>query len=217
MSGSGPLDELRERYLRAQLTGDRREAVRVLVEDGLARGASVVDLQSQVIQAAQEELGRLWELHLVTVAQEHVATAVARQALSALFERAPVPPRHGKKIAIACVEGELHELPARLVADYLELDGFDVLFLGDNVPQDELAAMVRDEAPDLVGLSVTMTYHMPALRDAVARLRVITDAPILAGGRALELSSPAAVLGVEVPGKRHGEVIEAARRLAGLA
>jgi methanogenic corrinoid protein MtbC1 len=213
---SGPLDEVRERFLRAQLTGDRREAVRALVEDGLARGASVLDLQAQVIQPAQEEIGRLWQLNLVTVAQEHVATAVARQALSALFERAPVPPRHGKKIAIACVEGELHELPARLVADYLELDGFEVIYLGENVPQGDLAAMVRDQAPDLVGLSVTMSDHMPALRDAVARLRVITDAPILAGGRALELSGSVAGLGVEVPGKRHGELIEAARRLAGI-
>lgn len=56
----GALDALRERYLRAQLAGDRREAVRILIEEGLAQGASVTDLQAQVIGAAQSEIGRLW-------------------------------------------------------------------------------------------------------------------------------------------------------------
>jgi methanogenic corrinoid protein MtbC1 len=211
-------DELRERYLRAQLVGDRREAVRVVIEEGLGRGVPVIELQRQVIQAAQDELGRLWQLNLVTVAQEHMATAISQLALAALFERSPPRTSHGKKIAIACVEGELHDLPARLVADYLELDGFEVRYLGANVPLDDLGASIRDEAPDVIGLSVTMCFNMPALRDAVSRLRVITDAPIVGGGRAIELApGPAKALGVEVIGKRPDELLPAARRIAGVA
>ncbi len=209
------LDELRERYLRAQLAGDRREAVRLVLEDGVDRGSSIVELQCHVIQAAQDEIGRLWQLNLVTIAQEHMATAISQLALSALFEHAPARRSHGKKIAIACVEGELHDLPARLVADYLELDGFDVRFFGANVPQDELGAMIRDEQPDVIGLSVTMSFNMPALREAIARLRVVTTAPIVVGGHAVELSRQAAdALGVELAGKQPEELLAAVRRLA---
>jgi methanogenic corrinoid protein MtbC1 len=213
-----PLEELRERYLRAQLAGDRREAVRIILEEGVDRGNSVVELQSHVIQAAQNEIGRLWQLNLVTIAQEHMATAISQLALSALFEHAPVGKSHGKKIAIACVEGEQHDLPARLVADYLELDGFEVRYFGANVPQDELGAMIREEQPDIIGLSVTMSFNMPALREAIARLRVVTAAPIIVGGHAIELSRQAAeALGVELAGKRPAELLATVRRLAGVA
>ncbi|HWO21550.1 MAG TPA: cobalamin-dependent protein [Kofleriaceae bacterium] len=213
-----PTGELRERYLRAQLAGDRREAVRLVLEEGVDRGASVVELQSDVIQAAQDEIGRLWQLNLVTIAQEHMATAISQLALSALFQHAPARKAHGKKIAIACVEGEQHDLPARLVADYLELDGFEVRYFGANVPQDELGAMIRDESPDVIGLSVTMSFNMPALREAISRLRTITTAPILVGGHAVELSrQAAAALGVELAGKRPDELCAAVRRLAGVA
>jgi MerR family transcriptional regulator, light-induced transcriptional regulator len=213
----GALDALRERYLRAQLAGDRREAVRTLIEEGLAQGASVTDLQAQVIGAAQSEIGRLWQLNLVTIAQEHMASAISQLALSALFQHAAPRPAHGKKIAVACVEGEQHDLPARLVADYLELDGFEVRYLGANVPHDDLAATIRDESPDVIGLSVTMSFNMPALREAIARLRVVTTAPIFAGGHAIDLSPPAAqALGVELAGKGPGDLIAVARRLAGV-
>ena len=211
------LHALRERYLRAQLSGDRREAVRLVVEDGLGGGVSVREVQSGVIRAAQDEIGRLWQLNLVTIAQEHMATAISQLALAALFERAPVPPPRGKKIVIACVEGEHHDLPARLVAAYRELVGFEVRYLGANVPQDDLAAAIRDEAPDVIGLSVTMSFNMPALRQTISRLRVVTTAPILVGGQAIELSRPAAAaLGVETASGQPEELLAAARRLAGV-
>lgn len=214
---TGNLDDLRERYLRAQLAGDRREAVRVVIESGFERGASVRELQAHVVQAAQNEIGRLWQLNQVTIAQEHMATAISQLALAALFERAPGGKPYGKTIAIACVEGELHDMPARLVADYLELDGFDVRYLGANVPQDHLVSMIRAEVPDVIGLSVTMSFNMPALREAVPRLRAVTSAPIFVGGHAIDLSRTTAVaLGVEIVGNLPDELLATARRLAGI-
>ncbi len=58
------LDELTRSYLAAQLAGDRREAVRLLMEEGIGRGNSVIDLHLRVIQEAQREIGRLWEAEL---------------------------------------------------------------------------------------------------------------------------------------------------------
>ena len=210
--------DLKEQYLRAQLAGDRREAVRLVVEEGLAkRGASVVELQSHVIGAAQDEIGRLWQMNLVTIAQEHMATAISHLSLAALFERAKVAKPVDKKLVIACVEGELHDLPARLVSDLLEIHGFDVRFLGANVPHDDLAAMVREERPALIGLSVTMSFNIPSLREAVSRVRVITDAPIFVGGHALSWSPNIETeLGLHPAGTTPDEVLATARRLTGL-
>lgn len=211
------LAELRERYLRAQLAGDRSEAVRVLVEDGLTAGASVGELQHAVVAAAQQEIGRLWQLNLVTVAQEHMATAISQLALAALFERAPVGAALGKRVVIACVEGELHDLPARLASDALELAGFDVQFLGANIAVADLVAHVREERPALLGLSVTMSFHLPALRRAVEAVRSLSDVPIFVGGHALTWSPTLGrELGVAVVAGADESVVGTALRLTGM-
>jgi methanogenic corrinoid protein MtbC1 len=211
------LDELRDRYLRAQLAGDRREAVRLVVEDGLGRGARVLDLQAQVIQAAQHEIGRLWQQNRVTIAQEHMASAISQLSLAALFERATPARPLGKKLVLACVEGELHDLPARMVADFLELEGFDVRYLGADVPHDDLIALVGAERPDLIGLSVTMSFNVPSLRTAVARVRQVTERPIFIGGHATQWAAGlAGELAVASAGTTPAEVVATARRLVGL-
>jgi MerR family transcriptional regulator, light-induced transcriptional regulator len=163
------LTALRERYLAAVLRGDRHEAPRIVVEDGLATGATVLELSEQIIQASQREIGRLWQENVISIAQEHMATAIANVALAQLFARAKPAPRNGKRILVACVEGEQHEFPARLVADALDLSGFDVRFIGANIPTDTLLDMIAFDPPDLVALSATMSFHGPAMRATVAR------------------------------------------------
>jgi len=180
-------EELWLRYLRAQLAGNRKEALRLVIEEGLRRGLSVQTLQTEVVQRAQREIGRLWQENRIGIAQEHMATAISQVVMSRLFEEAPLAPNLGKKVLIACVEGELHEFPARMVSDFLELAGFDVRYLGASVPTDSLIALVAAEKPDLLALSVTMSFNATSLRNAVERVRKEfgSELPILVGGHAV--------------------------------
>jgi MerR family transcriptional regulator, light-induced transcriptional regulator len=173
------------RYLAVQLAGDRREALRLLVDEGLLRGIPVQDIHLKIIQPAQYEIGRLWQENLISVAQEHLATAISQLALSYLYRHLPRDPSNGKAVMLACVEGELHEVGARVASDFLEMAGFDVRFLGANVPTSHLVRMVREQPPDLLALSVTMTYHLPALRAALDEVRAAAPRlPIAVGGLA---------------------------------
>jgi methanogenic corrinoid protein MtbC1 len=211
------IDALRVRFMAAQLSGNRREAVRLVVEDGLARGIAVTDLQRHVVQAAQTQIGMMWQRNEVSIAQEHMATAISQLTLAALFERSRSSVPLGKKLVIACVQGELHDLPARLVADFLDLAGFEVRYLGASVPHDDLVATVRREVPDAVGLSVTMSFNVPAARMAVARLRELGTTPIFLGGHATEWSRGLATdLGVATASADPAALIETARSLTGL-
>lgn len=211
------IEQLRERFITAQLAGDRREAVRLVVDDGLHQGAPIDALQDLVIGAAQRELGEKWERREITVAQEHMATAIAQLTLAALFERAPTSPRLGKKLLIACVEGELHDVPARLVADVLDLAGFDTRYLGASVPHTQLVGAALAERPDAIGLSVTTSSNLSALRTAVARLRDAGAPPVFIGGLALDLA-PGEREAVGVPAGRGSpaELVATARRVTGL-
>lgn len=188
MGDAPAIERLRERFLQAQLSGDRRAALRLITDEGLDAGLPATTLQLDVIQQAQREIGRLWQENTVTIAQEHLATAIANLALAQLYDRAPHAPRNGRKVVVACVEGEWHDLPARLVADALDMAGFDVHFLGANVPTDSLIALVAAQRPDLVALSVTMAFNAAALRATAERLRaeVQPPVPIAVGGGACD-------------------------------
>jgi methanogenic corrinoid protein MtbC1 len=205
-------------FLAAQLAGDRQAALRVLVEEGLGRGLSLPDLHLKVIQPAQYEIGRLWQENRITVAREHLATAIAQLGLAHLYRHLPRDPPNGRKVLLACVEGELHEVGARMASDFLEMAGFDVTFLGANVPTDSLVRMVGELRPDLVALSVSITYHLPALRGAVAALREATPKlPILVGGGAFTWGLPVEQeLEVAFIGKDARELVAAACRLTGV-
>lgn len=216
------IELLRRRYLDALLAGDRRQAVRLVLEEGLDRGLSVQDVQLGVVQEAQREIGRLWQENKISIAEEHMATAISQVVLAYAYQRAEPPAPRGRKIVVACVEGELHDFPARLVADALELDGFDVKYLGANVPTDSLLGVIERERPDLVALSVTMSFHVAALREAVSRIRAAVGGglPIAIGGHACQWSPGLGEqLGVLALGENAAEVVNACRAalLAGAA
>jgi methanogenic corrinoid protein MtbC1 len=91
----------------------------------------------------------------------------------------------------ACVPDEHHEFPARLLADALEVAGYDVRFLGADVPLDSLRHSIDTERPDVVALSITMQFHLPALRETVIALRAMKkQGMLIAIGGGLFESSP---------------------------
>jgi MerR family transcriptional regulator, light-induced transcriptional regulator len=210
------LTALRDRYLTAQLAGDRREAIRLLMEDGIRKGLSIRELQLTIIQEAQREIGRMWQENRISVAQEHMATAISIMALAHLYDQAERDRANGKKVVVACVDGELHDFPARLVADALDLAGFDVRFLGASVPIDSLLRLLIAERPDVLALSTTMTFNIPNLRKSVHAVRSAhPELPILVGGGALG-QDLIAELGVAGSGKDAEETLTTVRKLAGV-
>jgi methanogenic corrinoid protein MtbC1 len=212
------LGSLATRFLEAQLASNHRECVR-LVDEALAKGALVQDLHLKVIQPCQLEIGRLWEQNRISVAQEHLATAISQLAIAHMYRHLERGPGNGKLVVVACVEGEQHDLGARMGSDFLEMAGFEVRFLGANVPTESLVSMVAQKRPDLVVLSVSLETHRPAFRAVVGVLRAKCgpSLPILAGGRAFAgngaLNLPE---GVVVVGGDAVEMVKTARRLVGL-
>lgn len=171
-------------YLDAQLAGDRRAALELVVDRGLAAGESVPTMQLDVVQPAQREIGRLWQENRITVAQEHVATAISQLVLSHLYPRLPRPAAIGRIALVACVEGEHHDVGARMGADFFEMAGFDVRYLGADVPTRSLLEMIDAVRPDVLGLSVAMSFNVPSLERTVDAVRLSHGSrlPIVVGG-----------------------------------
>jgi methanogenic corrinoid protein MtbC1 len=180
-------DEARDRYLAAIRAGSRREALGV-VDVALAGGMDARTLYLHVFQPAMHEIGRLWQENRITVADEHLATAITQLAMSRLYEelfgdRVDA----GPLLVAACAEHERHELGLRMICDLLELDGWDTVFLGASVPVEDLVEMVKERRPEVVALSASITPHLARVREAVQAIRqaMPEGAPVIAiGGRA---------------------------------
>ena len=196
-------DEARTRYLDAILSGSRREAFGI-IELARAEGLGIRSLYLDVFQPVMRDIGRLWQENRITVADEHLATAITQASMARLyqelFQAAPEP---GPLLVAACADNERHELGLRMICDVLEMEGWDTVFLGASVPVEDLVEMVRVRRPQVVALSASIAPHVGRVREAI---RAIRDAdgdatPLIAvGGRAF-MDDPglAARLGADLP------------------
>jgi methanogenic corrinoid protein MtbC1 len=153
------------------------EAVTDLLDAGVPPQRIMIDL----IARTQARVGELWAENEWSVAREHAATAISERALAAVAARTSVRPTRGR-ITIACVDGEWHALPVRILAEALRLDGWRVDFLGASVPGPHLVTHLHQTGPDAVALSCMLPIRLPRAHAAITASRS-AGVPVIAGGR----------------------------------
>jgi MerR family transcriptional regulator, light-induced transcriptional regulator len=100
--------------------------------------------------------------------------------LSALFAAAPIPTRPGRLLA-ACPPGETHDFSLLMLAFILRRHGWEVVYLGANVPLSRLDSTLQQTAPRLV-LSVAQTLHSAAALCEMAGYVSAQAVPLAYGG-----------------------------------
>lgn len=75
------------------------------------------------------------------------------------------------KVLMGAVEGDVHDIGKNICLSMLLANGFEIVDAGVNLPVDRLAELVEEHAPDIVGLGSYMSTTLPALAEAVHRLR----------------------------------------------
>lgn len=176
-------------YLETLRAADAAGAYRV-ASQALADGMSLAALYQDVITPAMHEIGRLWEMRAITVADEHLATALTHRVLGALkppafvyqaLEKDPARPR----AMLAAVQGEQHALGLRMAADLLEDAGCQTIYLGADVPTGALMQAIGALSPHLLALSATMPELTAVLEDTVEGVRSeYPELNLLVGGQA---------------------------------
>jgi MerR family transcriptional regulator, light-induced transcriptional regulator len=173
-------------YLAAIRSGDRRRAFEV-IDTARDSGVDLAGIYLGIFQPALREIGGLWQNNELTVAEEHLATAITQAAMARAYERAFTWNTDGSRTLIAaCADVERHEVGLRMLCDLLDLEGWRTTYLGATVPVESLAAMVGRLRPDVVALSVALSPHLPRLRAMIVAIRsTLGDGQplIIVGGR----------------------------------
>jgi methanogenic corrinoid protein MtbC1 len=162
-------------YLLAILQGDRVRASRVVVGAVNVGQISVPEAYTEIFVPVQQELGRMWHMGEVNVAEEHFSTATTLMVMSQILPMAQAKPANGKVMLAASVEENTHDLGLRMVADFFEFAGWRVVYLGASVPAEDLATGVRDFQADLVAISAALPVHLRAVEDTIAVLRATCE------------------------------------------
>ncbi|MEW2547309.1 cobalamin-dependent protein [Streptomyces sp. NPDC047002] len=173
----------RERLWGAVGEGDEYAAAAV-VFGALDAGVPAESVLLDLIAPVQHRVGAEWAANRLSVAAEHAASAISDRVIGALAHHpgARARPRAGR-VAVACVDGEWHALPARLLAEVLRLRGWRVDFLGAQVPSPHLVAHLHRTAPDVVALSSSIATRLPTAHAAITACQA-SGTPVLVGGAA---------------------------------
>ncbi|MBP2296929.1 cobalamin B12-binding domain-containing protein [Azospirillum rugosum] len=188
--GPDALDGLARRYFLSAMEGRTDQAI-ALVKRTFAQGLGLQEVCESIITPVQHEIGRLWELNRITVAEEHRCSAITQLAVAQLYPRIVTlrkQHRNGRSLVAASVGGDQHDLGLRLVCDRFGAAGWMTTYLGASVPMAGIVSMAAEARPDLLLLSVSMGMHLRSARTILRAIRAhpdTRDLPVLIGGQAL--------------------------------
>ena len=178
-------------FLAAILAGQRRAALGV-VEEALRDGHSHVNIYVDVFTESLHQVGKLWELNKITVAQEHMATSITQYAVAAIYPRMAAADANRGSMVVTGVSGELHQIGANLVADAMESKGWTVHFLGSDLPHSSVVASIEASSADVLCISTTIVANLPSVADLMqsVRSKLGDRAPrIILGGAAYRVAT----------------------------
>jgi 5-methyltetrahydrofolate--homocysteine methyltransferase len=202
----------------AVLTGDAPAAL-AAAREALAAGVKPVDVVGEGISPGMAEVGRLFEEGEYYVPDLLMAARATKEIftiLRPLLAETGVKP--AARVVLGTVQGDLHDIGKNLVAAMLEGGGFEVVDLGVDVPPDKFIAAVKEQQPQILGLSALLTTTMPAMRKAMEALGaagVREQVKIMVGGAPVT-EEFAQAIGADGYGENAAASVDLARRLVGV-
>lgn len=179
-----PENHLAQAYMQALLHGDRHQASKLILDE-VQKNNNVKKIYLEVLQPVQWEIGRLWQTHQISVAVEHYSTAVTQMIMSQLYPYVFAESKNELVMIGACVGNELHEIGLRMVTDFFEMDHWNTYYLGANGTPSSIRQTLIERHANVLGISVTMTYHVPLAEELIAAIHndpKCSSVKILVGG-----------------------------------
>lgn len=157
-------------FVEALVTG-QGEAAQRLILNAAETGTNVRELYNHVLRPAMNEIGRRWQMDEIGVAEEHFATAVTQMVMSQLRPHFQRSPRRDLRMLATAAAGDLHEIGVRMVADLFEIDGWDAIYLGANMPVPDVLTTIIERDVHIAAISASSVVNLAALGETIDAIR----------------------------------------------
>jgi len=130
-------------------------------------------------------IGERWKTGELRPVHEHMASSIIRSLTYILRNNTPCSPT-APRMVVTTPLGQLHELGALLAAIIAELKGWQVTYLGPNLPAEEIAAAVKFTDAAAVTISISFSSDDHVVQKELRRLRKLLgyEIALIVGGRA---------------------------------
>ena len=176
------VDSLLSSCIEAVKAYDRKELETILLKASskLSQPALIENLVVPLVY----KIGDLWHEGIIRVANEHLATASIRSFLANMIEQNE-PSENAPIIISATPRGQDHELGAMIVGVTAAPLGWKVIYLGPNLPVEEIAAVADSLEAKVVALSIVYPGDDQQLKLDLHNLkRIIPESTsVIIGGR----------------------------------
>jgi len=196
-----------KKYLELLLVNNKSEANKLILHL-VTKGTEIKDIYLEIFQPTQYELGRMWQMGMINVSQEHYCTAATQLIMAQLYPYIFKTKKTENVFVGTCVSGELHEIGIRMLSDFLELKGWNTFYLGANMPNDSIIQTIIDRKPDVIGISATMTFHVEKAERLIKAIRDTSEcsnSKIIVGGYVFKLND---MLWSKIGADMYGEDLE---------
>lgn len=159
-------------------------------ESAIAEAFSLYPLElvgEKLIAPVLIDIGERWHRGEINVTHEHFATAYLQQRLAAILRT--IPATGGESLIwVGCAPNEEHEIGAMLLTIYLRRAGYQVQYVGKNLPVADLTAEVKRQQPTMVLLSAATEIAVTPLQQLTQALSNLEgQRPIIGyGGRVFQ-------------------------------
>jgi DNA-binding transcriptional MerR regulator len=163
---------------------------------------------SQIIFPFLEKIGILWATNHINPAQEHLVTNIIRQKLIFGIETINTSIQSNKTIVLFLPEGEHHELGLLFINYLLRSRGVKILYLGANVPVNDVEFLVHHKKPDFIYTHLTSLAHNFNFDKFLNSLSIkVKNTPVIISGQVTQQYRKAPPAGIQLK-KSLSEVME---------
>lgn len=138
---------------------------------------SMDELLDGVVGPLVRSTGDRWHAGTMTAAHEHLATAAVRRLLGWITDQ-HAPSSDAPALLVTTPAGQWHELGAALAAATAAAAGWQVVYLGPNLPANVIAEAAQQRGVRVVALSVIFPENDPLMDGELRALRAALPASI---------------------------------------
>ena len=156
------------------------------VQQALEEGVSPGEVLNGALVVGMDEVGYRFKNNIFYVPEVLIAARAMHagmDVLKPLLAESDVP--SAGKVVLGTVKGDLHDIGKNLVSMMLEGGGFEVIDLGVDASPETFVASIRDEQPQVVGMSALLTTTMVNMKttiDALTEAGVRDQVKVMVGG-----------------------------------
>ncbi len=181
---SAKLVEISSLLTEQLINGQKLECIKV-IDNLIKQNVDLSKVYEMILKDSLYQVGTLWENNKISVAKEHLATAITESLMNHFYDSLDYKEKSNLVAISTTIENEQHQVGARMITDFLEQEGWNCYFLGSETPINDLLKLIEEYKPNLLAISVSIFMNFNILLNTLDTVtRHYPELKIIVGGQA---------------------------------